>query len=299
MKNQQKAYLLASIVVLFWGTAAVAFKIGLAHFNYIQLLFWSSLVSVLILLTVLVAQRKLALLRQIKPKQVATLAVVGFLNPFLYYFVLFQAYEVLPAQVAQPVNYIWPIVLVLLSAVVLKQKVRGYDIIALLISLLGVAFISSQGEINIFSKSNPRGILLALASSIVWATFWILNMKFALKDEVVQLFVSFLFSTAYCLVAMIATDGFGHYPINGLLAALYVGAFEMGITFVLWLKALQLSSSTAKLSTLLYIVPFLALFFVRMVLHEQIVWTTLVGLVLIIGAIFFQKISTFRNKGIT
>lgn len=290
MKNQKTAYLLAALVVIFWSTSATAFKIGLQEFNNLQLLFWSSLSAMLIIFVVVIAQGKISLMKKLSAKQILGCAAIGVLNPFLYYIILFKAYSLLPAQVAQPLNYIWPIVLVLLSALVLKQKIAVYDIIALIISLIGVALISSQGNLNIFEKSNPLGVVLALTSSILWASYWILNLKFALNDEIIQLFCSFTFSTIFCLFTMLATDGFGHYPVRGLIAAAFVGAFEMGITFILWLKALQKTESTAKLSTLLYLVPFTALIIVNIVLHEEIVWTTIVGLLVIIGAIFFQKL---------
>ena len=40
----------------------------------------------------------------------------------LYYLILLKAYQLLPAQVAQPLNMIWPVILVFLSVPILKQK---------------------------------------------------------------------------------------------------------------------------------------------------------------------------------
>jgi len=158
MKNQKLAYILAGFVILFWGTSATAFKIGLRYFNFLQLLFWSSLFAMVILFIVILFQGKLSEIIKITRKQLGWSILLGFLNPFLYYFVLFKAYDLLPAQVAQPLNYIWPIVLVLLSVPILGQKLSPKNIIALFISFAGVVFISSQGSFAIFSKSNPFGV---------------------------------------------------------------------------------------------------------------------------------------------
>lgn len=295
-KSQSRAYFLASFVVFFWGTSATAFKIGLRHTDPIQLLFWSSLSASLILFTVLAFQNKLPLLKFTGKKEILYSLAESVLNPFLYYLLLFKAYSLLPAQVAQPLNYIWPIVLVVLAALLLKHPLKLTDIIALLLSLIGVAFISSQGNINIFAKSSPLGVLLAVSSSVIWASFWIINMCDKHRPEEVKLFISFALATVFTLLYMIATRDLPVFNINAIAASIYIGAFEMGITFVLWLKALNSSTNTARLGNFLYLVPFVALVIVSLVLHEKIVWTTLVGLFVIIGAIMFQQL--FSKKEI-
>jgi len=290
LKSQNRAYVYASLVVLFWGTSATAFKIGLNYLSTVQLLFWSSLAATTILFLVLCSQHKFKQLSAATPAQLGRSVMLGFLNPFLYYLVLFKAYSLLPAQVAQPLNYIWPIVLVLLAAIFLGQKLHWYDLLALLVSFTGVTLISSQGSINIFSHSNPLGVVLALSSSIVWATFWIVNMQKNAGDEVVTLFLSFASASIFCLIAMVTLGGFAKpLPWQGILASAYIGAFEMGITFVLWLKALNLATSTAKLGNFSYLVPFVALIFISLILNEKIIWTTVAGLICIIGAILFQQ----------
>jgi len=68
----------------------------------------------------------------------------------------------------------------------------------------------------------------------------------------------------------------------------------MGITFVLWLKALNYADNTARLGNVIYLVPFVALLFIKLVLGETVYWTTILGLVLIIGGIIYQQVSFKR-----
>ena len=68
----------------------------------------------LTLFLVLVAQKRLYLLRRYSGAALVRAAALGFLNPFLYYVVLFKAYDLLPAQEAQPLNYTWAITLAIL-----------------------------------------------------------------------------------------------------------------------------------------------------------------------------------------
>ena len=77
--------------------------------------------------------------------------------------------------------------------------------------------------------------------------------------------------------------------IKGLAGSVYLGIFEMGLTFVLWLKALKLSSTTAKVSNLIYLSPFISLVLIHFIVGETILLSTFVGLVFIISGILMQQ----------
>jgi drug/metabolite transporter (DMT)-like permease len=184
---------------------------------------------------------------------------------------------------------IWPIILVFLSVPILKQKIESKSIIALFISFIGVYIISSQGNLLKPGHSNLTGVLLATGSSIFWAFYFILNVKDK-RDEGVKLLLNFVFGSIYLIAAMIIS-GKWHIEITlrGAAASVYVGIFEMGITFLFWLKALRMASTTAKVSNLVYIAPFFSLVFVHFILNEPVYYTTPVGLILIISGIFVQN----------
>ncbi len=144
MEIQRKAYLYAVTAVFFWSTVASVFKVSLRYLDFIQLLFFCTIASSVILFVLLIAQKKLGLLRQSSPADYLHSAMLGFLNPFLYYVVLLKAYSLLPAQEAQPLNYTWSIVLVLLSIPLLKQRIRSSSVLAVLVSYFGVLIISTR-----------------------------------------------------------------------------------------------------------------------------------------------------------
>lgn len=288
-KDPVKAYLYAGLSVLFWSTAASAFKITLGYISFIQILFLATLTSCITLFFILLFQGRLYLIRQTSGREMVRSAVLGLLNPFLYYLVLLKAYTLLPAQVAQPLNFTWPLMLVLLSVPLLKQKLTLYSFLAMLISFTGVYLISSEGTPFDMNFSDPAGILLALGSSVIWALFWIYNVKDQ-RNEVVKLFMSFLFALGFVVVLMIFTSGFSNLNIAGIAGGVYIGLFEMGFTFVFWLKALQFAVSSDRISNLIYLTPFLSLLLIHLVIGETLYLTTLSGLLLIIGGIVFQKI---------
>ena len=293
MKDQSKAYLYALSAVLLWSTVATAFKISLRYVDHIGLLFFASTVSALVLFIMILVRRKTYLFRTYTGKDYMRSALLGFLNPFLYYIVLFKAYDILLAQEAQTLNYVWPLTLVLLSIPILKQKIEKKDILAVLISFLGVLLIGTRGSIS--GMPDPLGVSLALGSSMVWALFWIYNMKDK-RDAVAKLFLNFIAGSVFSLLALLMFSRDQYLDVSGLLAVSYVGIFEMGITFVLWLNALRFSENTAKVGNLIYLSPFISFILLYTVLHEKIMLTTVIGLGLIIGGILFQKYSFSKGN---
>ena len=69
----------------------------------------------------------------------------GAINPFAYYLVLLQAYDLLPAQQAQPLNYTWAITLSLLSVPLLGHRLGGRDYVAVALCYFGVYVIFNLG----------------------------------------------------------------------------------------------------------------------------------------------------------
>ena len=289
MDKTRQSYIYAGLAILFWSTVPTAFKISLGELDILPMLTIAALTSTLVLLIVVLAGNKTDLIRKSTAKELLNSAILGFINPFLYYLILLKAYQLLPAQVAQPLNMIWPIILVFLSVPILRQKIERKSFIALFISFTGVYIISSQGRLFNPGSSNLTGIMLATGSSIFWAIYFILNVKDK-RDEAVKLFLNFLFGSVYLVVAIIITGKWQvEIGFKGAVASVYVGIFEMGITFLFWLKALQMASTTDKVSNLVYLAPFLSLVFVHFILHEPVYYTTPAGLLLIVFGILIQN----------
>jgi len=288
MSEQRKAYGYALLTVLLWSTVASAFKLTLRHLSVLEMLSVASLTSTAAVFGILLAQGKIGLLRGMSRREWLRSAALGFLNPFAYYLILFRAYDLLPAQEAQPLNYTWPVMLVLLSTVILRQRIRAGSLAAILISFAGVLIVSTRGDLQDLRFTHPAGAALALGSSVIWALFWLFNVKDR-RDEVLKLLLSFAFGTLYTFTAVLLTASFRTLPLPGVLGGIYVGLFEMGITFVFWLKALTLSRTTAQVSNLVYLSPFLSLFFIAVIVGEPILPSTILGLTLIVVGVVLQR----------
>lgn len=293
MKLQNKAYLFALGAVLFWSTVATAFKLALNGMTFAEMLLYSSCFSCIALFIIVLLQDKTKLLLTLGPGDYARSAILGLLNPFLYYLILFKAYSLIPAQEALTLNYSWAVMVVILSVPLLKQKINFLSFLAIIISFLGVIIIATHGKLNEISFSDPLGVSLAMSSSLVWALYWILNVKNN-RDEIFQLFLNFLFGTIFILIYFITFHHFRLLSFHSIIASAYIGFFEMGITFYLWLKALKSSQKTAYVANLIFLSPFISLFIISLVLRENILSSTIIGLIFVIVGIVIQEIS--KNK---
>lgn len=288
MSRQTKAYLYAGSAVLLWSTVASAFKVSLRYVEVPHMLLYATLVSTLVLVIVAAWQGKLGRAFACSPKQYLRSAALGFLNPFVYYLVLFEAYDRLPAQEAQPLNYTWPVVVVILSAPLLKQPIGRVSLAAILVSFFGVLVISTRGDLLGFRFSDPLGTGLAVGSAFIWATFWLSNVRDD-RDEVVKLLLSFAFGLVFVAIASFTLAGPPPLDIRAIGGSAYAGIFEMGITFVLWMRALSLSRTTAQVSNLVYLSPFLSLVLIAVIVGETILLSSVIGLVFIIGGIVIRR----------
>ena len=243
----------------------------------------------------IIVQGKTSLLFKQTGNEVLKSAGVGFLNPFLYYFILFKVFELLPAQEAQSLNWTWPIVLTLLSAPLLKQKLRRKSMIGVLVSFMGVLVISTGGNPWNLRFTNLVGDTLAVSSSVIWALFWILNLRDK-RDPVVKLLMGFIFGTIYSFIALYSLSEVGLQGNMSLICTIYIGIFEMGLTFILWLKALEITGDNASVANYAFLTPFISLIFIHYIVGEQILFSSVAGLSLIITGILIGAIG--RNMDI-
>lgn len=288
MNQKYKSYLFALASIILWSTSATAFKLTLRGLSVSHVLLFSAITSTLIFLFFMIKNSKQNIIPIFKGKDFRNNLALGLINPFLYYLILFKAYSLLPAQEALPLNYTWPIVISIFSVIFLKNKLTFKTIIGLIIAFSGVIVIATRGNLLSLHFHNIVGVSLAIGSSVVWGLFWILNLLDS-RDASEKLFGSFLFGTVLILFYNIIFDSNYILDMKYLFGAVYIGFFEMGITFFLWMKALSLSDNKAHTATLAYLSPFISLIFISLVLDEKLFASSIIGLILIVGGILIQQ----------
>ncbi|WLD59067.1 DMT family transporter [Salinispirillum sp. LH 10-3-1] len=286
LDRERQGMMLGFSAVLLWSTVATAFKLALNAWPLIGVLWLSSTVSLVLFSTVL--WRLGLLLKSVKwlRRYWRRALLMGMLNPVIYYFTLFAAYDQLSAQVAQPINYTWAFVLSLMAAIWLKAPVRWRDWQGMALGYLGVMVLvmGAQGRLEV----TLPGVLLAILSTFFWALYWVVGMRDK-RPPLVAMFHHFLVAWPV-LTIILLWQGIEFMAVPaGWLPSLYIGLFEMGLAFLFWMTALQRVKNTAKVANLIFIAPFLSLIWVFLILKEPILATSPIGLGLILLGQWWQR----------
>ena len=279
MHDDRKAFAYGLSAVLLWSTVATGFKLGLETLRPVQLLFAGACISAVVF--------ALAAARRGWPRQGLHLReglTFALLNPVLYYLVLFEAYDRLPAQIAQPLNYTWAIMLALLAVPVLGQKLTGRTMAGIGIGYGGVLLLLSQGRFDALPDLDWLGVLLALASTLIWAGYWLFNAR-SRTDPFSLMATSFCLAVPMLGVLCLLGPGLPPLTADTLIYGAWVGVVEMGVTFLLWQQALKLASQAAKIGQLIFLSPFLSLLLIGSVLGETIHLTSWLGLGVIVAGL--------------
>ncbi len=280
------SYLNLSFCILLWASIPLASKKILVEMTNVQMLFWSTIFSFLVLAGMVAFQGKARLLARQSVRTYAWMGLLGLLGAYLYYMLLYGAFARTTAAEGFILAYTWPILVSLLSVVLLGEKLTGARVAAILISFCGVIIIVTQGQIVTLALTNLTGDLLALAGAFVFALFSVLGKR-GRYDPTLSTAVYF----SVALLAVTATvlfTGSVVWPSPHVWPwLLYNGLLVNGVSYIFWFKALE-HGDTFVISNVLYLTPFLSLVYVYFWLDEAILPSALVGLVVIVAGVGIQ-----------
>ena len=172
---------------------------------------------------------------------------------------LFEAYDRLPAQIAQPLNYLWAVTLALLAIPVLKQRLSLRGWIGVAVSYAGVAVLLTRGgSAGLGRLRHRRGRAGAGQYRPVGR---VLAADGADRRARGAAHAERLFAAATVAIGAIcaATAGLPAITPANLGYGAWVGLVEMGIAFLLWQRALALTTVAGRLGQLIFLSPFLSL----------------------------------------
>lgn len=288
----KKNYLYAILTVFIWGTMATVGKILVSNIPSLEALCIGSAFAFLFLLIVNIKNRTIKELGKYSVKDYAIMAGLGFIGLFLYSGLYYYGLTQLSSQEACIVNYLWPMMLVLFSTIILKEKLTVVKSVAMISSFIGVVILS------VGSGSSGNGnVMLGIGSCVIAAAcyglFSVLNKK-ANYDQNIAMMVMWLVVAVCSAVFGLAIEDWK--PVVGVqwLGMLWMGVVVNAIAYLIWALALNADKNSARIANLAYLTPFLSLIISAVVLKEQIQGRALIAFVFIMGGILLQ---TFWEHG--
>lgn len=281
----KKAYVFAGISILFWSSLATVSKLLLGTMDSYQVLCVSALFAAVTLLAVCIYNGKLAILKQYRLKDYCIMILIGLPGTFLYYIFLYAGTERMLASQAFIINYLWPIMSVVFSCLLLKEKMTVRKGIAIAMSFLGILTVAG-GDLIHFDSRILGGVLLCVCAAVSYGAFTALNKKYD-YDTQISMTVSFFMAFLLSLFMNLSTGTELRMALPQIAGLAWNGIFVMALATTTWALALNMAD-TAKISNLAYITPFLSLIWTSLFLKEQINLWSVAGLLVIVMGIFIQ-----------
>lgn len=288
--NSDIYYALAAIAM--WSTVAVAFKLGLSLVTPMQLVTVAVAIATVFFSTLVLVTGRLAnanFMASLGQGAGTISAALGMLNPLAYYLVLFAAYDRLPAQIAQPLNFTWSITLALLAVPLLGQRLTRQRLIGIGVSYLGVLIILAPWQAQ--ASVSWAGVFLALLSTLIWAIYWLLNAR-SKVDPLLSLTVGFWVACPILIITCLFTDGWPQLSWPAFSYAAWVGLVEMALGFLCWQSAMRRTKRAALLGQLIFLSPFVSLWLIHNVLQEHVSGYSIIGLIVIVAGLLISTRET-------
>ena len=225
----------------------------------------------------------------IKPWKVpAKTLLLGVYGLFGYHLMLFLALQNAPAVEANLVNYLWPLLIVLLSPIFTKSLALNFRyVLAAISGFAGAVIAITYNGSGLESLSIEVGYFFALAAAVIWATYSLATTKvpsfptpaiglFALVSGVLAIGAHFLFEPA----ASISTADW--------LLLLVLGVGPLGGAFYLWDAALKIGDPR-RIGLLAFLTPLLSTVLLVLVSGNPFSWQLIISAALIIGGALFAR----------
>jgi len=287
-KERLIPYVNLALCILLWASIPVATKKILTELNNLQTLFYSTVLSTMVLAVLVLLQKKAEGFRQYDRKQYTVMFCLGLLGNYLYYIFLYGALSRTTASEGFVLAYTWPIMVLVLSFLLLKERITIQKIMGILISFVGIVIITTRGNIAELSLTNLQGDILALVGAFIFALFSVLGKKYNF-DKTISVFVYFLSA----LIAIIPTVAvFSEFVLPSPKVwpwVIYNGILVNGISYIFWFKALE-TGKTHLISNLLYLTPFISLIYISFFLEEKIPASAVLGFAVIVSGVSSQYI---------
>ncbi len=282
--HRVRATLIGGIAVLLWALLAL-FTTGAAGIPPFQLLAMTFAVAFAVSLAVLVRRGRRAFAAWRQAPAVWALGVGGL---FGYHFFYFVALGNAPAVDASLIAYLWPLLIVVFSALLPGERLRWFHLAGAAMGLVGAGLLVTKGGEIAFDTRYSLGYLAAAACALTWSSYSVANRRFgAVPTEVVGGFCG-----AVALLALIC-----HLALEttvtpqGLqwLAVLGLGLGPVGAAFFVWDYGTK-HGNIQVLGALAYAAPLLSTLILIAFGQAEATWQVgLACLLIVAGAVLASK----------
>lgn len=251
MNSKTKSIIYVLICVLLWALIPVVSKLGQSNLDNHQFLFWSSVISLLTFLVIILTKKKGKVILKLSVKNWIHSIVLGLLGTYLYYILLYFGYANAKEIEVLIIQYCWSIFVIVLSIVILKERLNLRKVISIVLGFFGVFMVLTKGKLTDIHLDNFFVDSIVLLAAFVFGLFSVLSKKVRI-DSLSLVTIYFLTATVISFISMISLSEFKLPTEDTILPILINGIFVNGISYIFWIGALKIGKAS-------FIAPFVFL----------------------------------------
>lgn len=296
-------YFFTAFAIIVWGTTFISTKVLLLEFNAIEILYIRFIIAYISLW--IMAPRRLVLeplpTRLLRIKRELYFAGAGIFGVTLYQLIENIALQYTQASNVSVIASTAPIftafaIFVLQKKLNVKQGISRAFIIGFIFSIIGIALISFSGTTEL--QLNPKGDILALSASIIWAGYSVCMLKVnELNTPVLESTRRIFFYALITMLPFMFTMGLNFdisenitrfSNIKNIGNFLFLGIFASSLTFAAWAMAGKYLG-IIKTTVFIYAIPIVTLIFAAIILNEKVTLLSLLGIILTVLGLLISR----------
>ena len=213
----------------------------------------------------------------------------------LNWILLFEAYNYTTVATATMCYYMQPTIVILLSPIVLHERLTGKKLLCALAAIVGMVFVSGVAQGAAITSRDVTGIFCGLGAAIFYASVILLNKLVTVENAYQKTTIQLFAASATLIPYLLATEDWGSIALDAraIIMVLVIGIVHTGISYALYFGSMQ-KLPAQSVAVLSYIDPVFALLLSAAVLGESLSLLGVLGAVLIIGSAVISEINPKR-----
>jgi drug/metabolite transporter (DMT)-like permease len=277
-------YIKLVLVCLFWGGTFISTRIAAQTFGPFTGAGIRYSIALIFLLPMAWKQNRQ--LFAIRKNQLPLLLLLGFSGIFAYNFFFFKGLKTIPASRGALLAALNPIFVMLMSAVIYKERITMRKITGIIISLMGVIIVISRGKVTQLLSGLELGDLFMLGCPLTWAIYTMAGKPVLKHTTPLQASAWASLSGLIMLLLFSTGETFPvNIPVKVWVALAYLGIVGTVIAFVWYYDGIKTIGPT-RTAIFTNLVPVFAVLLSVIILHEQVSWYTWFGGIMVIGGVF-------------
>lgn len=209
---------------------------------------------------------------------------------------LFESYNYTSVATGTLCNYMCPIFVIIFSPIILKEKLNIVNVICVIVSFIGMVFVSGILETGFNDKNTLIGVCLGLLSAVLYAAVIFLNKKMREVDSYSKTLIQLLSIAVVMFFYTLLNSGFSSVKLDFkiIILLIVIGVIYTGIVYVLYFTGIK-DMSAQSIAILSIIDPMLAVVLSSIILSEPLSIFTIIGAVLILSSTVISEVCDHKK----